>query len=164
MPQIGRTNWQIRRAILPAAVFVTVLATHYLWLGLFPEQDPAQVRWAVIPEEASWFNKYVEAKNYWLGYAYGLSLAFAAVALRSYSQTRCTASRNLACGGVTFSGLLVAVGCFLIGCCGSPMLVVWLNIFGVSFIPLAKPLIALLTTVVIGGAWWWMRRRMVMIT
>ena len=50
-------------------------------------------------------------------------------------------------------------GCFLAGCCGSPMLGVYLSLFGASFLPWAKPLVAGLTTAMIAGSYWWMRRR-----
>jgi hypothetical protein len=62
-------------------------------------------------------------------------------------------------GGLTLTGFLAVAGCFLVGCCGSPMLVVYLNLFGAGFLPLAKPLVAVVTTLAIIGAWWWMKRR-----
>ena len=149
-----------QKSVLPAGVFIAVWLVHYVWLGFFPEQDPAQSRWVEIaaPAQASWFRNYVETQSYWLGFSYALSLAFAAVALRRYREQRLCASRNLAIGGATFSGGLAVVGCYLIGCCGSPMLAVYLSLFGAQFLPLAKPFIALVTTVFIGIAWWWMNR------
>jgi hypothetical protein len=54
---------------------------------------------------------------------------------------------------------LALAGCFLVGCCGSPMLVVYLSLFGAWFLPLAKPLVAVVTTISIAAAWWWMRRK-----
>ena len=41
----------------------------------------------------------------------------------------------------------------MLGCCGSPMLAVYLSLFGAAFLPWAKPLIALLTTVTLFAAW-----------
>lgn len=158
---MGTDVWQIRRALLPIGVFIAVFVFHYLYFVTFPEKDPAQKGWVEVPRNTSFIKEYVENQDYWLGYAYGLPLAFAAVAIRSYRQTRCGASRKLAFGGVAFSGLLAAVVCFLIGCCGSPMLVIWLSLFGVAFLPFAKPLVAILTTLSVGVAWWWMKRRMV---
>ena len=151
----------VSRAFLPAGVFAAVLIFHFLWLGFFPERDPAQDRWAatVSSDEFSWLRTYVEAGNYWLGYSYGLSLAFAAVAIRRYRETRLCAGRNLAVGGVTFTGFLAVAGCYLIGCCGSPMLVVYLNLFGAAFLPWAKPLVAAITTATILFASWLLYRR-----
>jgi hypothetical protein len=151
---------RLRRALLPLGVFLGVIIVHYLWSGLFPEHDPLQDRWASLPvAESSWWPRYLETSGYWLGYSYALSLAFAAAALRRYREDRFCQVRNIAIGGVTFSGFLAVVGCFLVGCCGSPMLVVYLSLFGASFLPLAKPLLAILTTISILGAWWWLNRR-----
>jgi len=150
---------KIRRALLPLAVFLAVLGAHFVWLGLFPEQDPAQSRWAeVAATDRSWLREYLDGGGYWLGYFYGISLAFAAVGLRRYCEQRLAASRNLALGGISFSGVLAMAGCSLLGCCGSPMLAVYLSLFGVAFLPWAKPLVALLTTVILFAAWRFSRR------
>lgn len=154
---------KFRRCLLPLAVFLGVAALHFIWSGLFPEVDPVQARWASIPGagNSSWLNRYLESQGYWLGYSYALSLAFAAAALHRYREERFCSAKTLAFGGVTFSGFLGLAGCFLVGCCGSPMLVVYLNLFGAGFLPLAKPLVALITTLSIIGAWGWMKRRSV---
>lgn len=151
----------LQQALLPAATFVLVMAVHFLWLGLFPERDPAQVRWLAVGPAAnpSWWAQYVENGNYWLGYSYALSAAFAAAAFRRYRAEPFCIARNFAIGGITFTGILAAAGCFLIGCCGSPMLAVYLNLFGAGFMPLAKPMVAALTTVSLLGARQWMIRR-----
>jgi hypothetical protein len=150
---------KLRRFLLPLGVFLAVAAAHYVWSGLFPEVDPAQARWASLsPSEVSWLNRYIETQGYWLGYSYALSLAFAAAALRRYREERFCSAKTLAFGGLTLSGFLALAGCFLVGCCGSPMLVVYLSLFGAGFLPLAKPLVAVVTTISIIGAWWWMTR------
>ena len=68
------------------------------------------------------------------------------------------AARTLAIGGVTLSGFLAVAGCFLLGCCGSPMLAVYLSLFGASFLPFARPLVAGVTTITIIVGWFWMNR------
>jgi hypothetical protein len=157
------TSWRrkFRRFLLPLGVFVGVAVAHYVWSGLFPEVDPAQARWAALPGvgASSWLHRYLETQSYWLGYSYALSLAFAAAALRRYREKRYCSGKTLALGGVTLTGFLALAGCFLVGCCGSPMLVVYLSLFGAWFLPLAKPLVAVITTLSIIGAWWWMNRR-----
>lgn len=152
---------RIRRSVLPAAVFVSVMALHFTWTGLFPDTDPAQGRWAaVIPaDEPSWLETYIDTQSYWLGYSYALAFTFAMVALRRYLGNRARAEKRLAIGGFTLTGFLIATGCFLVGCCGSPMLIVYLNIFGAAFLPLAKPIMAGFTTLTIILAWLWMNRR-----
>ena len=152
---------QLRRTTLPLGVSAAVIAVHFVWLGLFPERDPAQDGWATVPalHEPSWLQRYVEAGSYWMGYSYALSLSFAAVAVRWYRERRFCAAGRIALGGITLSGFLAAAGCFLLGCCGSPMLGVYLSLFGAAFLPLAKPLIATLTTGLILGSYLWMRER-----
>ena len=153
-------NTRVRRLLLPAGTFLAVLAVHYVWIGLFPERDPAQERWLAVPAvEISWLRRYLESQSYWLGYSYALALSFAAVAFRQYRERRLCAARNLAIGGVTLSGFLAVAGCFLLGCCGSPMLAVYLSLFGASFLPFTKPLVAIITTVSIVAGWFWMNRK-----
>ena len=157
---MNRLSRVIRRAFLPAGVFLVVLLSHFVWLGLFPDSDSAQDLWMAAPQppEASWWVRYAATQSYWLGLSYSLALSFAAIALRRYREERLCGARNLAIGGVTFSGFLAVAGCYLVGCCGSPMLVVYLNFFGAAFVPLAKPLVAAITAVTIVGAWLWMIR------
>jgi len=151
---------RFRRFLLPLGIFLGVVVVHYVWSGLFPEVDPAQARWASLTGAGiSWLQRYIETKSYWLGYSYALSLAFAAAALRCYREARYCSKTSLAIGGITLSGFLALASCFLVGCCGSPMLVIYLTLFEAWFLPLAKPLVAILTTLSIMGAWWWMKRR-----
>ncbi len=149
----------IRRGLLPLAAFLLVVAAHFVWLGLFPERDPAQDRWVAVASERSWIREYVDGQSYFLGYAYGLSAAFAAIAVRRWRERGEGGARKLALGSLGASGLFSVVGCWLLGCCGSPMLGVYLSFFGAAFLPFAKPLVALITTVSIAAAWWWMSRR-----
>ncbi len=148
----------LRRAFLPGGVFIAGLVAHYLWSVFFHEQGPVQGQWAMVPAKTSGIQSYIESQGYWLGYSYAFPLAFAASALRRYRELRCCAARTLAIGGLALSGILAAGGCFLLGCCGSPMLVVCTTLFGAEFLPFTKPFVAVLTTASIGGTWWWMNR------
>lgn len=78
---------------------------------------------------------------------------------RRYRERRQCADATLAVGGLTIGGAMSVVGCFLVGCCGSPMLGVYLGLFGAAFQPFAKPLSAILSAVSVALAWLWMRRR-----
>ncbi len=149
-----------RRAVLAVSVFLAVAAFHFVWLGVFPEMDPVQSRWVAVDTTppASWVERYIETQSYYLGFSYALVLGFASVALRRYREERLCTTRNLAIGGISFSGVLAVAGCYLLGCCGSPMLAVYLSLFGASFLPMAKPLVAALTALMIGLSWWWMTR------
>lgn len=147
-----------RRGWLPLAVFVLVFVFHALYVR-HEARLPAQ-GWADtgVVDDSYWgFRPYIQSRDYFTGYAYALSLTFATVAFRRYREKQTCSARNFAIGGVTLSGFLAVSGCFLLGCCGSPMLGVYLSLFGVSFLPWAKPLIAGLTTVLIAASYWWMR-------
>lgn len=135
-----------------------MLVVHFCYLGLFPERDPAQDRWATTVTQTSWWSQYWEGRSYWLGLSYAMSLSFAIVAWRRYQEGRFCPGRKVAIGGITFSGLLSVIGCYLLGCCGSPMLAVYLSLFGAAFVPLAGPVTAGLTLVSVLAGWWWMNR------
>lgn len=157
----NKMKWFLKRSVLPLTVFGAVLVVDYLWLGLFPEGGNARARW-VLPADmpvSSWWQIYVETQSYFLGFSYALSLAFAGWALRRYREERLCGSRSLAIGGITFSGFLAVAGCYLLGCCGSPMLVVYLNLFGAAFLPFARPLVALITLLSVAAATWWLIHR-----
>jgi hypothetical protein len=147
----------VKHRQLTLAAFLITLTIHYVWLGIFPETDPAQSQWVLVPVERSWWDLYLETESYWLSYSYALCVAFIVMASQLYLLTRCKTSGRMVFGGVTFTGGLAVLGCFLIGCCGSPMLIVWINLFGAGFVPLAKPLVAFVTTCSIVIAWYWMR-------
>ena len=148
-----------RAIILSFFSFLAVYAFHFLWLGFFPEEDPAQAQWVLLPVQKTWLETYLESGAYWMGYSYGLSAGFIVFAFRRYLLNRCRTSARFAIGGVTLTGGLAVAGCFLLGCCGSPMLIVWLNLFGAGFLPMAKPLVAGMTTLSVGAAWVWMHKR-----
>lgn len=163
----NRVAKHLKSAALPALALLAIGLVHLFWSKWFPAHDPAQARWAALPSAAEgpdWLAVYLETGEYWLGYAYALSGAFAVAALQNLFATRRrqragAAEGGLAAGSFTFAGGLALGGCFLIGCCGSPMLAVWLSLFGASFLPFAKPLVAALTTTMIVAAWLWMLRR-----
>jgi len=145
--------------------FIAVFVLNIFWYKWFPEVSPEQSRWAAVtPDETGWFKLYLETGGYWLSYSYALSAAFAAYASMRFISAKKEAKGSgleggLAAGSITFAGALAIGGCFLVGCCGSPMLAVWLSLFGAAFFPFAKPLVAAVTTVTILAAWFWMKRR-----
>ena len=146
----------LRRAFLAPAVFVGVLGLHWLW---FSHYGP-HARWVSLDDEAGLsLRPYLESQSLWLGLSYSLSLSFAALWLRRHREERrrCSAS-TLTVGGVTLSGALAVGGCYLLGCCGSPMLGVYLGVFGATFLPFTGPTVFALTAVFLCGSWWSMSR------
>lgn len=151
----------LRCALFPIVAFATVGLAHFAWVGAYPDRDSAQEKWAAVEAEAtaSWLGPYFESGGYWLGFSYAYPAAFAASAFRRYLERRRRTDGAFAVGGITVSGILAAAGCFLTGCCGSPMLAVYLNLFGASFLPFARPLMAGITFVFVTLSWAWMIRR-----
>jgi len=144
---------------VPIVVFGATFAAHAAWITVFPEHDAVQDLWADVgPPAGSWLQRYVDGGSYWMGYSYALSLTLAVVAIRRFLRRRTCAAQRVGIGAMSFTGVLALFGCFLIGCCGSPMLAVWISLLGAGFAPLAKPLVALLTTLSVGIGWAWMVR------
>lgn len=151
---------RVHRALLPLAVFAGVLAAHVGYRVLFPEKAPGQDRWATVPTAPrSWLDLYVASQAYFLGLSYASAVAFAATSFRRYRERRLCSDRNLALGGITVSGFLAVAGCFLAGCCGSPMLGVYLSFLGPWFLPWTGPLTLALTLLSLATGWYWMRRK-----
>jgi hypothetical protein len=150
---------RIQPAIVPAAVFLATLSTHYLFLRFFPESAAAQSQWQSDPALPLTLTRYIENGDHWLGMSYGIMLAFTVTAFRAYRQNRMCEGGALALGGITLTGAFATLGCFLLGCCGSPMLAVYLSFFGASFLSLAKPMIFLMTTLSVIAGWLWLRHR-----
>jgi hypothetical protein len=149
------------RRFVAGTAFVVTLLVHFTWLNTFPENEPAQDAWLKVPaaESISWLDRYIAGGHYWMGYAYALSIGFAVYALLLFAATRMKTTGRFAVGGISLSGFLAVFGCFLVGCCGSPMLGVYLSLFGASFLPFARPLVALITTILIAGSWFWLKKK-----
>ena len=146
-----------RRTALAALVFTAVLFAHFAWFAL---RGP-HTRWISLDDDSPGLPLafYLESGSVWLGLSYALALSFAAVWLDRYREERFCAARTLSIGGVTLSGFLAVAGCYALGCCGSPMLAVYLSLFGTAFLPLTKPLVFVFTAVSLSATWWWMTAR-----
>lgn len=139
-------------------VFSSVFAGHFGYHAW--REASVAAKWMSFDgiERPSAWARYAERQDWFLGYSYALAGAFTAFALMlSIRQRRREAGGVL--GGLTLMGGLYAAGCFLIGCCGSPMLAVYLSLFGASFLGAVKPIVAGITTLsVVLGAWYLVRR------
>lgn len=105
------------------------------------------------------FNSYITEQDFYLGFSYALGAAFAAWAVEQFIRTRQAAMAAGAVGSVTLAGVLMAAGCFLIGCCGSPMMGVYLGLFGAKALGIGKPLMAVVTLISVGWGYWYLSRR-----
>jgi hypothetical protein len=153
----------IARRILPASVFLAVFIGHAIYSGFCAAATPAG--WADSDVTSTAVGPlgllaYWRGQDYFVGFSYALASAFAAWAL-----SRCIYSRGRggtaggALGSITVVGVLMASGCFLIGCCGSPMLAIYLSLLGAKVLGFAKPLTALITLISVGCGYWCLSRR-----
>ena len=118
--------------------------------------------WQIIETAGKWkqvnevnpYWQYFERQEFFLGLSFALTAAFTAYAITNFFEKRKLGIAGTV-GGLTLAGVLYFAGCFLTGCCGSPMLAVYLSLFGSSMLGFAKPLTAGLTaiSVVVGFVW-----------
>ncbi len=78
-----------------------------------------------------------------------MSAAFTAYALLRFRENRRKAAAG-AVGGLAAMGALYAVGCFAIGCCGSPMLPIYLGVLGGTIAGIGGPVMFGLTVLSVG--------------
>ncbi len=141
----------MKRALYPALAFVLVILLH----GAYSLWDAA--RWVSI-DKVPLFSRYLEKQDYFMGLSYGLAAAFTVYSFMRFSTGQ-RGGLTGAIGGITMTGILYFGGCFLLGCCGSPMLAVYLSLFGSSYAGFTKPIVLAVTVASIGLSWLWMRRK-----
>ncbi len=145
---------------LPPLVFVGVFAAHAFYLCRLIATP--MVGWAsseIMDTGFLGLGAYLQAQDYYTGFSYALGAAFAAWAICRFLRSRQTAMAAGAAGSITFVGVLMAAGCFIIGCCGSPMLGVYLGIFGAKALGIGKPLMAVVSLISVGIGYWYLSRR-----
>ncbi len=130
-----------RAAAVGLLVLVAAFSGHAAFL-LWRDHHVAG-EWVTLAGRApvSAWRQYLERHDYYVGYSYALAAGFTAFALTLSLQRRRRALGGVA-GGFTLMGLLYGAGCFLIGCCGSPMLGIYLSLFGAKVLGFLKPLMA----------------------
>ena len=140
-----------KKILFPLFVFILVFLFHAIysiWTALQIAEQWVQVK------NVSLILLYFKQQDFLMGFSYALAGAFTIYALVKFLQNRKSGIAGVV-GGITLTGILYIAGCFLLGCCGSPLLVVYLGLFGSSFLGFTKPLVATITTlsVVIGYLW-----------
>lgn len=144
------------KKVLPSvSAFAVVLILHASYF--FVQGEKLAERWAMT-NETNYLQLYVERSEYLIGASYALAIGFSIFALLRFLETRKRGFAGLV-GGITLTGVLYVAGCFLLGCCGSPMLAVYLTLFGSSFLGFTKTLTFALTLVSIVIGYIWMERK-----
>ncbi len=155
----GQTPYHWTQWLAPLA-FVGVYAAHAFYLSRIAA-TPME-GWATSEIMDTGFlglGAYLQAQDYYNGFSYALGAAFAAWAIGRFLRLRHAAMAAGAAGSITFVGVLMAAGCFVIGCCGSPLLGVYLGIFGARALGIGKPLMALVSLVSVGVGYWYLSWR-----
>jgi hypothetical protein len=137
--------------------FAIGLAAHFGFVAW--RTHAVRAAWADAPmfSLSDLLEKYSVDAEYIIGISVACSFAFAAFVLqRTVLQTQMKLAT--AAGASGFSTFMAVFGCFLVGCCGSPMLAVYAGIFGAAFAPLAKWLTLVVTLASIAFGFWWIRR------
>ncbi|QXE92432.1 hypothetical protein KP001_07880 [Geomonas subterranea] len=146
---------------LPWGTFLGVCLGHALYVryqAAIPTDGWADVG---VGQGGLWgFDYYVQAQDYYMGFSYGLGSAFAVWAWAKYVTLRQAAMAAGAAGSITLVGILMSAGCFLVGCCGSPMLGVYAGIFGIKALGVGKPLMAIITVMSVGFGYCYLSRRL----
>lgn len=146
------------RVILALCAALVVFGVHG-WYTMYGVPVETVSRWMTLEPQgfAERLGVYATTGGVWLGYCYGVAAGFGLwSALSWYSRRR---AGFAAAGGLTLSGAIAAFACFMTGCCGSPMLAVWVGLLGAAAAPWLGPAAALLTTVSVAAVGYGMWRR-----
>ena len=144
-----------KKILYPLATFIAVFSLHAsysIWKGIQVSR-----KWVQI-EDINWLRVYLERRDYFLSLSYAMASAFTVYAFIRFRERRRAGVAGVV-GGLTLTGALYVGGCFLLGCCGSPMLAIYLGLFGSSFLGFAKPLVLILTTTSIAIGFFWLERK-----
>lgn len=150
------------RHLLPLAAFILVFVGHAFYIrlaGVMPVGGWADI--GIADNGFLGLGPYLAAQDYFPGFSYALGVAFGVWAVSQLIRQRRAAYATGTAGSITLVGGLMASGCFLIGCCGSPMLAVYLAIFGAKAVGVGKPLMAGITALSTGCGYWCLSRRAV---
>ena len=145
----------MKRLLLPLTGFFFVLVIHASYT-IFENVRLAE-HWATVTNP-NYIALYFSNGEYLIGASYALAAAFSIYALARFVRNR---NKGIAgvLGGMTLTGVLYVGGCFLLGCCGSPMLAVYLTLFGSKFLGFTKLLTFVFTLASIVVGYIWLERR-----
>ena len=150
----GRLN------LLLPVVFPGIWLGHFAWTSRAVASGGSSAGFAAydfaVPAEPP-LGVYVEAGVYWLGASYAVAGTFALWCLLRMIRLRRSSLVGPA-GGLTLGGVLWVGVCFLTGCCGSPMLPLYVGLLGPRFAGATRPLTFVVTLLSVAVGYAWMRR------
>lgn len=133
--------------LAPLITFIIVIILHSVYFKITEENCAA----------IGWFQRYVRDQEIFLGIAYAISIAFITFSFLKFKDDRKNALKAATAGG--FFTIILWLFCFLSGCCGSPMLIVYLNLLGISSLKIPKIVLLLMTIVFTGIGYLWLTKR-----
>lgn len=157
----AREKWgRLASWLAPTLAFAAVFALHAFYV-VHSAPAPVSDGWADIGlERLGPWDFYLKGQEYFVGFSYALGAAYAAWSLGEFLRVRQAAMAAGTITSLTLTGALMAFGCFMTGCCGSPMLGVYASMFGASALGVGKPLMAGVSLLsVLGGVWYLRRKR-----
>jgi len=107
----------------------------------------------------NYFLLYLQQQDFKLGISYALAGAFTIYAFLKFQNNRKKTDIAGIIGRLTLTEALYGGGCFLLGCCGLPMLAVYLGLFGSSFLGFTKPSILITTISSLFIGFWWIEKK-----
>lgn len=136
---------------IPLTIFFSIFLFHITYLSHNSKYGCLQNQSADL---ISGFKTYISRSDFYLGYSYSLAGALTAYAIIIMLENRRCGGLGIA-GSISLLTIVYGVGCFFTGCCGSPLLPVYLSFFGAKVLEIAKPFVAIITTisVVVGYIW-----------
>ncbi len=141
---------------IPIATFFFIFLFHIIYLSQSSKYGCMQNQSADLK---SGFKSYISHKDFYLGYSYSLAGALTAYAIIITLENRRCGGVGLA-GGISLLTIVYGVGCFFTGCCGSPLLPVYLSFFGAKILGMTKLFIAIITTISVVVGYIWMSKKL----
>ncbi len=137
--------------IIIAASFLITLSIHFFLdsKSLEPNGNWADATALTQQTQLTGYELYFTDWEYFLGLSYAMAVAFTVFVFSRFKFDRNKGILGIF-SGVTLSAALYTLGCFLIGCCGSPMAVVYAGLLGSSFLGFTKPIVFIITLISIG--------------
>ena len=137
-----------KKIVIPLFTFIVVFILHTIYFKLTEGTCG----------DTTWFQSYIKEQEYFLGISCALSIAFVAFAFLKFKENRKRALMAAMGGG--FLAIILWFLCFLFGCCGSPMLIVYLNLIGISGLKIPKLALLLMTVIFIGIGYIWLIKKL----
>jgi len=143
------------KVIWPLLAFILVFSMHAAYVSYTLTHQ--ETKWITV-EETNWVTTYLQEQEYFIGLSYALAAAFTVYALLTYAENRKKGLVGLF-SGITLTGLIYFGACFLAGCCGSPMVAVYVSLLGPSFLGVAKSVTLFLTIISVSVGYYLLKKK-----